>query len=150
MDKNNRNSEYIKYVNAKEPRTNYIPSLIFSFLIGGIICLIGQGIVELILFIWPVLSTTLAYVWMQFVLIFLAILLTGLGIFDDIAKFAGAGTIIPITGFANSVASPAMEYRREGIVLGTCVKMFVVAGPVIVTAVVSSVVVGIIYYFIYL
>lgn len=150
MNKENRNKEYLEYVNAKEPKTTAWPSLIFAFLIGGLICLIGQIIVELIMFFWPIISPTYAYTWMQLILIFIAILLTGIGVFDDIAKIAGAGTIIPITGFANSVASPAIEYKREGIVLGVCVKMFVVAGPVIVSAIVSSLVVGVVYYFIYM
>ena len=147
LDKKERNRQYLEYINAKEPKTENYPSLLIAFLIGGTICLLGEGIVSLLLFIWPMMSITHAYVWMQIVLIFLAILLTGIGVFDDIGRIAGAGTFIPITGFANSVASPAMEFRREGIIFGLCVKMFVVAGPVIVSAIVSSVVVGIIYIF---
>ena len=86
--------------------------------------------------------------WMLIVLIFITCLLTGIGIFDKIGNFAGAGTIVPITGFANSIASPALEYKKEGIIFGVCSKMFIVAGPVIVCGTVASVIVGIIYLFI--
>lgn len=144
-----RNKEYMEYVNAKEPKTKKWPSLIFAFLIGGLICLLGEVISNLLQFIWPTLSTTYAYVWTQIIIMFIAILLTGIGVFDDIARIAGAGTIIPITGFANSIASSALEFKREGIVQGMCVKMFVVAGPVIVTAIVSSVVMGLIFIFVF-
>lgn len=143
-----RNKEYMEYVNAKEPKTKKWPSLIFAFLIGGTICLFGEIISNLLQLIWPTLNPTYALVWTQIIIMFIAILLTGIGIFDDIARIAGAGTIIPITGFANSIASAALEFKREGIIQGMCVKMFIVAGPVIVSAIVSSVVVGIIYIFI--
>ena len=80
-------------------------------------------------------------------LIFLGVLLTGIGVYDDIARFAGAGTLVPITGFANSVASPAIEFKTEGYITGTAAKMFVIAGPVIVFGVSASIIYGIIYYF---
>ena len=143
-----RNKEYLEYVNAKEPKTRKWPSLIFAFLIGGTICLLGEIISQVLQIIWPTLSSQYAFVWTQIIIMFIAILFTGIGIFDDIARIAGAGTIIPITGFANSIASAGLEFKREGIIQGMCVKMFIVAGPVIVTAIVSSVVVGIIYAFI--
>lgn len=146
---NRRNTEYMEYVNAKEPKTTEWPSLIFAFLIGGTICLIGEVISNFLQMIWPTLSSMHALVWTQIIIMAIAILLTGIGVFDDIAKIAGAGTIIPITGFANSIASSALEFKREGIIQGVCVKMFIVAGPVVVSAIVSSVILGIIYLFIY-
>lgn len=148
MNQEERNKKYNEYVESKSPQTKNFPSLIYAFIIGGLICCLGQLINDLLIFWYPSMTDTEAGAWMLVVLIFIACLLTGIGIFDDIAKFAGAGTIIPITGFANSIASPAMEYKKEGIIFGLCVKMFTVAGPVIVSGVVSSVVVGIIYLFI--
>lgn len=148
MDKIERNKKYNQYVNAKSPQTRNWPSLFYAFLIGGLICCLGQVIYDTMQSIWPAMTDTELSAWMLVVLIFITCLLTGLGIFDDIAKVAGAGTIIPITGFANSICSSAMEFRREGIIFGMCVKMFVVAGPVIVNAIVSSVLVGIVYLFI--
>lgn len=148
MDKVLRNKKYNQYVNAKSPKTRNWPSLFYAFVIGGLVCCLGQTIYDTMQSIWPAMTDAELSAWMLVVLIFITCVLTGIGIFDDIAKFAGAGTIIPITGFANSICSSAMEYRREGIIFGMCVKMFTVAGPVIVSAVVSSVVVGIVYLFI--
>lgn len=144
----NRNKKYNEYVESKSPKTKPYPSLIYSFLIGGFICCLGQAIYDFLSFLMPQLTDSELNAWMLVVLIFIACFLTALGVFDDIAKFAGAGTIIPITGFANSIASPAMEYKREGLIFGLCVKMFTVAGPVIVSGVVASIVVGIVYLFI--
>ena len=87
-----------------------------------------------------------AWAWTLIALIFIASFLTALGVYDKIGKFAGGGSIVPITGFSNSISSPAIEFKHEGIIYGTCVKMFTVAGPVIVCGVVASVVVGLIYY----
>lgn len=148
MDNATRNKKYNQYVKSKSPQTRNWPSLFNAFVIGGFICCLGQLIYDVMQSIWPSMTDTELSAWMLIVLIFIACVLTGLGIFDDIAKFAGAGTIIPITGFANSICSSAMEFRREGIIFGMCVKMFTVAGPVIVCGVVSSVIVGIIYLFI--
>ena len=143
----NRNKKYNEYVESKSPKTKPYPSLLYSFLIGGAICCLGQGIYDILSFFMPQLTDSELNAWMLVILIFIACLLTAIGVFDDIAKFAGAGTIIPITGFANSIASPAMEYKREGLIFGLCVKMFTVAGPVIVSGVVASIVVGIVYLF---
>lgn len=148
MDNLERNKKYNQYVNAKSPQTRNWPSLFNAFVIGGLICCFGQLIYDTMQNIWPAMTDTELSAWMLVVLIFITCVLTGFGIFDDIAKFAGAGTIVPITGFANSICSSAMEYRREGIIFGMCVKMFTVAGPVIVSAIVSSVLVGIVYLFI--
>lgn len=145
MEAQERNKKYIAYVATKSPKTRKWPSLFFAFLIGGLICCFGQAITDLLSMWFPAMSETELGAWTLVVIIFITCILTGIGIFDDIAKFAGAGTIVPITGFANSICSSAMEFRREGIIFGMCVKMFTVAGPVIVCGIVSSIIVGIIY-----
>ncbi len=112
---------------------------------GGGICCLGQGIGDLLKLAFPTMAETSISSYVLIILIFLAALLTGIGVFDRIGAIAGAGTIIPITGFSNSIASPAMEFKNEGLIFGLCAKMFVIAGPVIVSGVVSSVIVGTIY-----
>lgn len=114
------------------------------------ICLLGQGINDLILFLVPNISEQSAWAYTLIVLIFIAAFLTGIGVYDKIGKFAGGGSIVPITGFSNSITSPSIEFKSEGIVYGICVKMFTIAGPVIVFGVISSALVGLIYYIIYL
>jgi stage V sporulation protein AC len=142
-----RNKKYNEYVDMKKPKTRNFPTLIYAYIVGGIICMIGQGILDLLLFIFPTMSVENGVAWMLITLIFLASLLTGLGIYDRIGVFAGAGSIVPITGFSNSITSPAMEFKKEGVIFGLCVKMFTVAGPVIVNGLAISVVVGLIYLF---
>ena len=117
------------------------------FLVGGVICMIGQSISDTLMSIFPTMSIETVTTWMLIILIFIASLLTGLGVYDRIGVFAGAGSIVPITGFSNSITSPAMEFKKEGIIFGLCVKMFTVAGPVIVNGVAISVIVGIVYLF---
>lgn len=148
MNSSERNKKYNQYVNSKKPLTRNFPTLVYAFIVGGAICLIGQGIMDLLLYLFPTMSVDVASGWMLIVLIFLASFLTGLGVYDRIGVFAGAGSIVPITGFSNSITSPAMEFKKEGIIFGLCVKMFSVAGPVIVNGLVVSVVVGLIYLFI--
>lgn len=148
MENEIRNKQYNKYVEAKSPKTKNFPSLFNAFWVGGLICCIGQGISDILQALFPYLTEQQLSNWMLIILIFLACLLTGVGIFDKIGAFAGAGTIVPITGFANSIASPALEFKKEGIIFGLCVKMFNVAGPVIVNGVVASVLVGVVYLFI--
>ena len=143
-----RNENYNKYVEAKSPKTKNFPALLNSFWVGGLICVFGQIINNLFAYFFPFMTESELNAWMLIVIIFITCLLTALGIFDIIGNFAGAGTIIPITGFANSIASPALEYKREGIIFGICSKMFIVAGPVIVCGTVASIIVGIIYLFI--
>ena len=114
-----------------------------AFLIGGLICVLGQGFKVLYVnFGMDELSASSA---VSITMIFLGALFTGLGVYDNLAKYAGAGTIVPITGFANAIVSPAMEFKREGIVLGMSAKMFTVAGPVIVFGTITSIIVGLIY-----
>ncbi len=147
MDSIERNKKYNAYVDAKKPQTKNFPTLIYAYLVGGFICMIGQGIQDALLAIFPTMSTESAGAWMLIVLIFLASFLTAIGVYDRIGVFAGAGSIVPITGFSNSITSPAMEFKKEGIIFGLCVKMFTVAGPVIVNGLAISVIVGIIYLF---
>ena len=144
-----RNEKYNVYVEAKIPKTKNFPTLIYAFIVGGIICMIGQGISDALMAIWPSMSQEEASAWMLIVLIFLSSLLTALGVYDRIGVFAGAGSIVPITGFSNSITSPAIEFKKEGIIFGTCVKMFSVAGPVIVCGLVISFLTGLIYLFIW-
>ena len=147
MNKEERNKKYLAYVSAKSPKTELWPTLFYAFLIGGIICCFGQAIYDTLQSLFPAMTDTELSAWVLVIIIFITCVLTALGIFDNIAKIAGAGTIVPITGFANSICSSAIEYRTEGIIFGTCSKMFVIAGPVIVSGVVSSVIIGFIYLF---
>lgn len=148
MNVKERNEKYNAYVDSKKPQTKNFPTLIYAYLIGGVICMIGQGFQDAILAIFPNMSVENAGTWMLIILIFIASLLTGLGIYDRIGVFAGGGSIIPITGFSNSITSPAIEFKKEGIIFGLCVKMFSVAGPVIVNGTIISIIVGLIYLFI--
>ncbi len=148
MEDKKRNEAYNKYVSAKIPKTRAWPTLFNSFWVGGVICLIGQGINDLILLWFPYLSQQSAWAYTLIVLIFIAAFLTGIGVYDQIGKFAGGGSIVPITGFSNSITSPSIEFKSEGIIYGICVKMFTIAGPVIVFGVVSSMLVGFIYWII--
>ena len=148
MNELERNERYNAYVEAKMPKTKQWPSLFHAFWVGGLICCLGELIKDLCLYFFPYMTTQDAATWSLVALIILAALFTGLGIFDRIGAYAGAGTIIPITGFSNSIASPAVEFKREGLVFGLMSKMFIIAGPVIVSGVVASIVVGIIYLFI--
>lgn len=148
MDVQERNKKYNEYVNSKKPSTKNFPTLIYAYIIGGVICMIGQGIQDVLMLIFPMMSIEAAGTWMLIILIFIASFLTGLGVYDRIGVFAGAGSIVPITGFSNSITSPAVEFKKEGIIFGLCVKMFTVAGPVIVNGTVISIIVGIIYLFI--
>ena len=140
-----RNEQYNKYVESKIPKTKSFPTLIWAYLVGGFICVLGQAISDVLMLIFPLMGLEEATSWMLIILIFIASLLTGLGLYDRIGIFAGAGSIVPITGFSNSITSPAVEFKKEGIIFGLCVKMFTVAGPVIVCGLVISFVTGLIY-----
>ena len=143
MNRNCADKQYSQYVKEKMPKSKVLKNMLCAFLVGGTICVIGQGLKEM--FLSMGLADKDAGTWVSATLIFFGAFLTGLGIYDKIATFAGGGTIVPITGFANSIVSPAMEFKSEGIVLGLCVKMFSVAGPVIVFGTLISVVLGVIY-----
>jgi stage V sporulation protein AC len=148
MDIEERNKKYNEYVNIKIPKTNAWPTLFNAFWVGGLICVIGQGIGDLLLLFFPSMTQMTLSSYISIILVFLASFLTGLGIYDRIGAYAGGGSIVPITGFSNSITSPAMEFKHEGIIFGLCVKMFTVAGPVIVIGVVVSALIGLIYLFI--
>ncbi|MBC2581169.1 stage V sporulation protein AC [Clostridium sp. DJ247] len=126
------------------PKPNIIKNCISAFVVGGLICDIGQFFYNYLLNIGIPKADIGTYV--SIIMIFIGALLTGIGVYDKIATFAGAGTVVPITGFANSVVSPAMEFKREGHVLGIGAKMFIIAGPVLVYGISTSVLVGIIYF----
>ena len=147
MNIEERNKKYNAYVDSKKPLTKNFPTLIYAFVVGGLICILGQVILDSLLAIFPKMSLDAANTWMLIILIFIASFLTGIGVYDRIGVFAGAGSIVPITGFSNSICSPAIEFKREGIIFGLCVKMFSVAGPVIVNGTVISIIVGFIYLF---
>lgn len=136
------NEEYKNYAARHMPRSPVKGNLLRAFCVGGAICALGQ----LILHLWGCagLDEKEAATACSICLVFLGALLTGLGVYDDIARFAGAGTLVPITGFANSVVSPALEFKTEGMITGVAVKMFSIAGPVLVYGVSASVLYGLI------
>lgn len=137
-------NEYEQYIKDKVPKPNTFKNCIMAFIVGGLICDVGQF----------VLNLSKSYGYSQeavsaitaTTMVFLGAFLTGLGIYDRIGKFGGAGSIVPITGFANSIVSPAMEFKREGFVFGVGAKMFLVAGPVLVYGISASILVGIVHY----
>ncbi len=139
------NARYLEYVSKISPKTNEKRSLLRAFFVGGTICFIGQFIRFFLEFTFGLYGDVLAGTT-SIILIFIGSLLTGLGVYDRIGKFAGGGSIVPITGFANSVVSPAMEFKAEGYIYGLAAKMFVIAGPILVFGTIGSISVGIIYY----
>ena len=136
------NKAYQEYVDKKTPNSPLIKNCICAFLVGGLICAIGQVVFEYSKS--RGLDETTCYTIVSVSLIFLSASLTALNIFNRIGKFAGAGSLVPITGFANSIVSPAMEYKSEGYVMGVGAKMFTVAGPVLVYGISTSIIVGMI------
>lgn len=142
------NENYLNYVSLISPKTNEKRSLLHAFWVGGTICLIGQFIRFTLEFIFGLYGDELAGTT-SVLLIFLGSFLTGLGIYDRIGKYAGGGSIVPITGFANSVVSPAMDFKTEGYIYGLAAKMFVIAGPIIVFGIIGSVAVGLVYFILY-
>lgn len=136
------NQQYAEYVKRESPTSPLWGDLLRAFLIGGAICALGQVITEL----WVIsgLSRADAGTACSMTLVFLGALCTGLGVYDDAAKFGGAGTLVPITGFANAVVSPALEFKSEGFITGTAAKMFIIAGPVIVFGTCASIIYGLI------
>jgi len=147
-NKENYNQNYINYVKSVSVKTNEKRTLFHAFWVGGLICVIGQSFRILLEKVFFITGDELAG-YVSMILIFLGSFLTGLGVYDRIGKYAGGGSIVPITGFANSIVSPAMEFKSEGFIYGLAAKMFTIAGPIIVFGVASSVVVGLVYYCIY-
>ena len=138
------NEEYSKLIKDISPKSPIVKNCIWAFLVGGAICCLGQLIKTGYQALG--LDEESAGTAVSMTLVGLSALLTGLSVYDDIAKRAGAGTLVPITGFANSVAAPAIEFKTEGFILGVGAKMFTIAGPVIVYGVSASVVYGLIYW----
>ena len=135
--------DYQKYVNTKTPNSPIFKNCFNAFWVGGLICSLGQFIFEFCKY--RQVNETNSFAIVSISLIFLSSFLTATNIFNRIGKFAGAGSLIPITGFANSIVSPAMEYKSEGYVMGVGAKMFTVAGPVLVFGISTSIIVGIFY-----
>lgn len=140
-----KKQEYVEYVESRAKKSPILKNCAFAFLFGGLICSLGQAFID-VYTMWG-LDKENAGTLSSVTLIFIAALLTGLGVFDNIAKIAGAGTLVPITGFANAVSSQAIDSKSEGYVLGVGAKIFSVAGPVIVYAIASGTLYGVIYYF---
>lgn len=140
--------DYQEYVSNKQPKSPMVRTLVAAFIVGGIICCIGEGIGDIIKLIFKEMSEKDVAIWESCIMIFLGALFTALGLYDKLGHYAGGGSIIPITGFANSIVSPAMEYNREGVFFGICSKMFAIAGPIIVFGVAASFLVGFIGYFV--
>ena len=136
--------EFRKFADDHAPKRKLSVDLCLSFLVGGAICTAGQGLFALYSRFIPEEDTVRTLV--SVTLIFLSCLFTGIGLYDSLAKHAGAGTLVPITGFANAVCSPAIDSRAEGFILGVASKMFVIAGPVIVYGVSASVIYGLVYW----
>jgi len=141
-----RTAKYAKLVARLAPRSEMGKGLLRAFWVGGTICAIGQGISDVFtrVLMWGSESAAFA---VSIVLLLISALLTGLGIYDRIGRYAGAGSIVPITGFGNSIVSSAMEFRREGLITGVGVKLFTVAGPVLVYGISASIIVGLITFF---
>ena len=132
--------EYQAYVKQKAPKSPIVKNTLLAFLVGGAICMIGQLISNG--YTGLGMEKTDAGTATSVTLVFLSAVATGLGLYTRLARFAGAGTLVPITGFANAVVSPAVDFKSEGLITGTAVKMFTIAGPVIVFGVAASVVYG--------
>lgn len=136
--------EYSKLVEKASPPSPKLKNFIKAFIIGGIICLIGQLFMELYTYLG--FKEKVVKMLVPVTLIFIAALLTGLKLFHKLAKHAGAGTLVPITGFSNAVSSPAIEFKKEGWILGVGAKIFTIAGPVIAYGTIASVLYGVIYW----
>ena len=141
MNKNEqKKQQYNDYVEQITPKHNLLKNMLCAFLVGGLICVLGQVILNICGNLG--LDKDASGSWCSLLLVLLSVVLTGFNIYPKIAKFGGAGTLVPITGFANSVVSPAIDFKAEGIITGMAAKMFVIAGPVIVFGTLASVVYG--------
>jgi len=136
---------YGAYIMNTMPKTNLVSGCFKAFLVGGLICAIGQGFIEMGSGVFGMKALD-AKSFASICLIIVGATLTGIGVFDDIGKFAGAGSVVPITGFANGIVAPAIEHKREGLVLGVGANLFKIAGPVLVCGISASVVYGILYF----
>jgi stage V sporulation protein AC len=145
MKKEPTKQEYEEYVEEVTPKNSCFVNCCKAFLVGGLICVLGEWIRQMAMNQWGYDQDDAAS-WVTICLVLLSVVLTGFNVFPKIADFAGAGTLVPITGFANSVASPAIEYQKEGQVFGIGVKIFTIAGPVILYGVFTSWLAGFIYW----
>ncbi|MFW5999381.1 MAG: stage V sporulation protein AC [Halanaerobiales bacterium] len=136
--------EYKKVVKEQSKGVSRFKRFLRAFIVGGLICLIGQAFWNL--YIFMNISQDDAGALSTITMIFLGALLTGIGIYDELGQFSGGGTIVPVTGFANAMVSPALEYKQEGLIMGLAANMFSVAGPVLVFGMVSSFIIGVIKY----
>lgn len=136
--------KFQKYTKENEPKPKLVKNCWNAFWTGGLICTLGQFFMNVFMYFGVPKDDVGTYV--SVVMVFIGAFLTGLGIYDKIAAFAGAGTVVPITGFSNSIVSPAMEFKKEGYIFGVAAKMFTIAGPVLVYGIGSSVIVGLVYY----
>ncbi|MBQ9779280.1 MAG: SpoVA/SpoVAEb family sporulation membrane protein [Clostridia bacterium] len=136
---------YARYVEARAPRSPVLKNCLHAFLVGGGICLFAEGIIQVLVGTLD-MQRDAASAWSSIILVVIAVVLTAVGVFDKIARFAGGGTLVPITGFANAVASPAIDSRAEGFVLGVGSKIFTVAGPVLLYGTAAGTLYGIIYW----
>ncbi len=143
MEKIETNKQYQDYVDKKSPNSPILKNCFNAFWVGGLICTIGQLILDICAY--RGLNEEVSGTITSIILIGISAFLTGLNLFNRIGKFAGAGSLIPITGFSNSIVSPAMEYKSEGYIMGVGAKMFTVAGPVLVFGISASILVGIVY-----
>lgn len=139
-----KKKEYEQYVEQVTPKKNLFIQMLKAFIIGGLICVLGQGILNYCKSLGMDKET--AGTWCSLTLIFLSVLLTGFNLYQKLVSFGGAGALVPITGFANSVAAPAIEYQKEGQVFGVGCKIFNIAGPVILYGIFTSWVLGLIYW----
>lgn len=142
---NMTNKEYNEYIQSMAPKSPLVMDLLRAVFVGGVICCVGEAL-GMLYERFAGLDKESVATWVSITLVFLSALFTGLNLYDKLARFAGAGTLVPITGFANAVVSPALEFKTEGFILGTAVKMFTIAGPVIVYGISASVVYGVIYW----
>ncbi|MBP2642139.1 MAG: stage sporulation protein [Firmicutes bacterium] len=138
------NQAYQKMVDEVKPKPPLVKNIIWAFAVGGLICTVGQVIQNYIMEFG--FAKNVASGMTSTIMIFLGALFTGLGVYDELGRRAGAGSVVPITGFANSIVSPAMEFKREGYIFGVGARMFTIAGPVIVYGLITAVVMGFIYW----
>lgn len=138
-----KKTPYMDYVFLQSPKSSHAKNMFWAFVIGGLICAVGQVIIEL--FVQGGVEVKQAGVYTSCILVAAAACATGLGIYDNLGRFAGAGSTIPITGFSNAVVAPAIEFKSEGMIYGLAAKMFTVAGPVIVNGVIISTLVALVY-----
>lgn len=140
-----KHQQYRNMVNDRMPKSKTLLNCVYAFLVGGAICCIGQLVGDAGTLCLS-LDEKQRAAFTSIVMIFLGALFTGVGLYDKLGSFAGAGSVVPITGFANSIVAPAMEHKREGLVLGVAANMFTIAGPVLVYGIVSGMITGIIYW----